>query len=142
MKRNIIKIIGLVMVILVVLGLIGKQMRTNKQVVSTYEKVLVDVVANKVFVKEFKGSEVPAFPVESPFSQGKNAYPAVMCESCNIIYALDAKPAPPGTQVDPEKYLPRCPKCGGPVLGEPKIPKSQKSMDVPGPVEIIKVPRE
>jgi len=141
MKKSV-KLAVLVVVILVALGFIVKQMRSNPNVVSTYEKVLVDVVANKVFVKEFKGSEVPVFPVESPYSEGKNAYPAIMCENCKIVYALDSKPVPQGTQPDPELYLPKCPKCGGPVLGEPALPSGQKEMDVPGPVEIIKVPRE
>ena len=141
MKKNV-KVIVLVVVILVALGFIVKQMRTSSNVVSTYEKVLVDVVANKVFVKEFKGSEVPVFPVESPYSEGKNAYPAIRCENCNIIYALDSSPVTEGTQPDHELYLPRCPKCGGPVLGEPELPSGQKEVDVSGPVEIIKVPRE
>jgi len=142
---NKLKVVVLVVIILAALGLIMKQMKSNPQISATYEKTLVDVSANKVFIANLKTAEKPVFPMESPFSTGKNAYPAIYCEKDKTVFALDSKPLPEGTdpmKVDPELMLPRCPICGAPVIDEPVLPQGQKSMDVPGPVQIIKVPRE
>jgi len=139
------KIVGLIVVILIAVGFIIKQMTADKRITTEYEQVLVDVQANKLFTQKFKMAKPPVFPVESPFSTGKNTYPAIMCDRDKTIFAIESKPMPPDAEhgaIDAELWLPRCSICGGPVLEKPVITEGQESMDIPGPVGIIKVPRE
>ena len=142
------KVVGLIVVILIALGfMIQRVMKSNKGgTVETVTQVLVDVKANKLFANPIKiGPAGPvekvAFPSTSPFSEGNNAYPALQCPKDKTIFALDAKEVKEGeTPPDPLLMVPRCPVCGNSDLVAPELPKGQRSMDLPGPVQIVKVP--
>lgn len=128
--------IGLVVVILVALAFVVKQSKPKQY---TYERILVDTVANKVFVLKIPVGESLTFPTTSPFSQGNNAYPAIKCMQDGTIFAfeepnLEGDGPPP---LDPEAIMPKCPVCGGGNIDVPEIPEGQKNMDVPGPVKIV-----
>lgn len=137
MKQRVVQIV-LIVVILIALGFIVNHLRPKSHQY-TYEQVLVDVTANKVFTQKFSLDKAPEFPVESPFSEGRNAYPVYKCMKDGTIFAF-AEPkfdegAPPP---NPDAIMPRCPVCGGFEVIVPELPEGQDSMDVPGPVQIVK----
>jgi len=141
------KVVGLIVVILIALGfMIQRVMKSNKGgTVETVTQVLVDVKANKLFANPIKiGPAGPvekvAFPSTSPFSEGNNAYPALQCPKDKTIFALDNRPLKEGEAPPDPNMVPRCPLCGSTDLYPPELPKGQKSMDLPGPVQIITIP--
>jgi len=136
-----VKGIILVVVILVALGFVAKNLtRPADQAIKVYEEVLVDVAANKVFLQELDITKVDAFPIESPYSEGKNAYPALQCESDGTICAHRVSRTAPDTEVtDPGQVAgpPKCPVCGNILMSKPQLPEGVKEMDVEGPVKIV-----
>jgi len=142
--KNTGKQIALIVVILLALGYIVKTL--GKQ--ASYERILVDTQANKVFVKSIS-SKIPAeYPMKSPFSEGNNAYPALKCMKCEAVFGVKEKPAvktaaeetpssPQMRDMGPPTW-PRCPVCGSTVdITVPTLPEGQKSMDVAGPIQLI-----
>lgn len=128
--------IGLIVVILVALGFVVKQLRPKPY---TYERTLVDVQANKVFAQKVVVGQAMEIPADSPFSEGKNAYPVYKCTKDGTFFAF-VEPAfsPDAPPPDPDTIMPKCPVCGGMEITIPELPEGQKSMDVPGPVQIVK----
>lgn len=141
MKQKLVQI-GLVVVILIALGFVVKQLKPKQY--GGYERLLVDVTANKVFIMKVKAGEALEFPTTSPYSEGKNAYPVLKCMKDGTIFAYDEpKPVLPGAggegMAPPEMgAIPVCPVCGGYEITVVELPEGQDSMDVPGPVQIAK----
>ncbi len=135
MKQKLIQV-GLIVVILIALGFVVKQLKPKPY---TYERILVDTVANKVFSQTITVGQAMEMPAASPFSEGKNAYPAYKCLKDGTIFAFEepavSQDAPP---VNPDLMTPKCPVCGSTEVTIPELPEGQKSMDVPGPVQIVK----
>ncbi|MBN1445766.1 MAG: hypothetical protein JW957_06640 [Candidatus Omnitrophica bacterium] len=132
--------IGLIVVIIVALGFVVKQLKPKQY--GGYERMMVDVVANKVFITKVKAGEVLEFPTTSPYSEGKNAYPVLKCMKDGTIFAYDEpKPVPTGegaADLPPVEAVPVCPVCGSNEIGLVEMPEGQKVMDVPGPVQVAK----
>ncbi len=146
MKKQRLMQTGLIVVILIAVGLIARQLKPRQdtiEVVKDFELVLVDTQANKVFKKTVSAKEPLEYPMESPFSEGKNAYPVFQCVNDGTIFAFDMPSAKDLENVplqDPQKdpRVPKCPVCNGFMVKVPELPKGQKSMDIPGPVKIVK----
>jgi len=136
-----VKGVVLVAIILVAIGFIARNLtRPANKPVQVYEEVLVDVVANKVFLQELDITKVDAFPIASPYSEGKNAYPALQCENDGTICAHRLNISAPDTEVtDPGQVAgpPKCPVCGNILMSKPQLPEGVKEMDVEGPVKIV-----
>lgn len=128
MKR-ILAQIGLVVIIVIALGFVVKQLKPRQSV--GYERVLVDVKANKVFTAVVKTGEIMTFPAKSPYSEGNNAYPVLKCLKDGTIFAYDEA-------ASDEDAIPVCPICGGYEITVVELPAGQKSMDVPGPIQVAK----
>ncbi len=116
------KIIGLVVVILIALGFIVKQAMPKKY---TYETVLLDT-EKKILYK----AKIPAgtkFPVKSPYSGKKTAYPAYQCLEDGTIFPYVPPPPPKeGEPVPPDFGIPRCPKDGSTNVTVPQIPEGKE----------------
>ncbi len=128
MKRTLAQI-GLVVIIVIALGFVVKQLKPRQSV--GYERVLVDVKANKVFIATFKPGEALSFPAKSPYSEGNNAYPVFKCLKDGTIFAYDAS-------LSGEDAIPVCPVCSGFEITTVEPPAGQKVMDIPGPVPVAK----
>lgn len=128
--------VGLIVVILVALGLVAKSVKPKPY---TYEKLLVDVQANKVFLQKVVVGQNLEIPTSSPFSEGKNAYPVYKCMKDNTIFAFEEPAFSPDAQsADSAVMIPKCPVCGSMEIDIPDLPAGQQSIDVPGPVQIVK----
>ena len=145
MKNRKLVQISLVVVILIALGFIARNLipkQTTIEQITSWDLILVDTEANKVFLKTVTAGEPLEYPMESPFSEGKNAYPVFQCVEDGTIFAFagtqfnDAA----GEVTDPQKdpRIPKCPVCNGLRVKSPELPKGQKSMDVEGPIKIVK----
>ncbi len=132
--------IGLIVVIVIALGFVVKQLKPKQY--GGYERMLVDVKANKVFIVKVKAGEAMEFPTVSPYSEGKNAYPVLKCMKDGTIFAFEEPMyAPSGegaADMPPVEAVPVCPVCGGYEITVVDMPEGQKSMDVPGPVQVVK----
>ncbi|MBN1445543.1 MAG: hypothetical protein JW957_05505 [Candidatus Omnitrophica bacterium] len=123
--KPIVKQILLVLVILIALSLLAKQMKPKTYTVS--DRVLVDIQANKLFIKKIDSANAE-YPVSSPFSEGKNAYPAYTCMKDGTIFAVKSEKPGEGS---------KCPVCGSTdEIVSAFLPEGQESKDVPGPVQI------
>ncbi|MCD6219654.1 hypothetical protein J7K43_04645 [Candidatus Calescamantes bacterium] len=115
------KIIGLVIIILIALGFIVKQVMPKKY---TYETVLIDTEA-KILYK----TKIPAgtkFPIKSPYSKKKTAYPAYRCRKCGAIFPYIPPPPPKeGEEIPPEYGIPKCPSCGSLDVEVPRLPEGK-----------------
>ncbi len=115
------KIVVLVLVILLAVGFIVKQAMPKKY---TYEAVLLDTEA-KVLYK----TKLPAgvkFPVKSPYSGKKTAYPAYRCTKDGTIFPYIPPPPPKeGEEIPPEYGIPRCPKDGSLDVEVPRLPEGK-----------------
>ena len=126
----------LVAVIIIALGVVAKQIRSRASTsATTYDRIMVDVHANKVFIQPTIVGAPTEIPTDSPFSQGKNAYPALKCMNDGTIFAYDE----PASTISPNALPmgPRCPVCGSSDVRPPELPAGQKNMDVPGPVQVV-----
>ena len=127
----------LVVIIIIALGLVAKQIRSTASTSpTTYDKIMVDTQANKVFIQPTVVSALTEIPADSPFSEGKNAYPAFQCKKDGTVFAY-VEPAPDNSP-NAVPVGPRCPVCGSSDVMPPQLPAGQKSMDVPGPVQVVK----
>jgi len=127
----------LVVIIIIALGIVAKQIRPRASTSpTTYDRIMVDTKANKVFIQPTVVSASTEIPAGSPFSQGKNAYPAFQCVKDGTVFAYE-EPAP-STDVNAAPMGPRCPVCGSSDVMPPQLPAGQKSMDVSGPVQVVK----
>ena len=96
------------------------------------ERVMVDVQENKLFVFKIPAGQVVEYPAETPFSEGKNAYPAYECMDCGAIFGVSETTLPENTDI-------KCPVCGSIMLSSAIIPEGQESVDVSGePVKVVK----
>ncbi len=128
--------IGLIVVIVVALGFVVKQLKPKPY---TYERILVDVQASKVFSQKMVVGQAFEFPADSPFSEGKNAYPVYKCMKDGTVFAFEEPSfSPDAPPANPDAMMPKCPVCGSMEITMPELPEGQKSMDVPGPVTIVK----
>ncbi|MBN1445179.1 MAG: hypothetical protein JW957_03625 [Candidatus Omnitrophica bacterium] len=138
------KQIVLVVVILIALAALVKSMGQQ----ASYERILVDTQANKVFVKRISSNAAVEYPTSSPFSKGNNAYPALKCLNCEAVFGVKEKPIIESTEEMPASpqvmgeitppTWPKCPVCGAVANAMvPVLPEGQKSMDVAGPVQLI-----
>ncbi len=132
MKQRLVQI-GLIVVILVALGFVFKQLKPKQY---SYERLLVDVKANKVFIKKYIAGKDMGFPTESPFSEGKNSYPVMKCVKDGTIFAYN-EPMNPESAGPSRSDMPKCPVCGGFDVILPELPSGQTSMDVPGPIQVV-----
>jgi len=132
-------VVVLVVAALVAVGLLFNRTtrQTSQRSSNTYTLKLVDVEANKVFLQEFSMDEFVSLPMQSPFSSGKNAYLVYKCSKDGTIFAFEESR---GDETGPPvPSAPRCPVCGSSdYLVEPELPEGQKSMDIPGPVTIVR----
>ena len=117
------KIIGLIIIILLAIGFIVKQSIPKKY---TYETVLLDT-QTKVLYK----AKIPTgvkFPIKSPYSGKKTAYPAYQCKDGTIFpYVPPPPPKNPEEEakLGPDYGLPKCPKDGSPDVTIPKLPEGK-----------------
>ena len=127
---------GLLLIIIVIaLGFVARQLRTGVSTsAATYDRIMVDIQANKIFIQPTVVSAPAPVPADSPFSAGKNAYPAFKCMKDGTIFAYEEPALSPGAQ----QVGPRCPVCGGSDIMPPQLPAGQKSMDITGPVQTVK----
>ncbi|MBN1445291.1 MAG: hypothetical protein JW957_04200 [Candidatus Omnitrophica bacterium] len=135
------KLAVLVIVIVIAIGFMIKQFQPKKISTppDTVEEILVDVKANKLFLKSVKIG-TGAYPTTSPFSEGNNAYLAVQCADCKALFAVQGQPPMEGP-FDLEIWTPACPVCGSKnFLPKPEFPAGKKSVDLPGPVHVVKLP--
>ncbi len=138
------KMVFLLLIILIAAGFIIMRTSASRGGKGAYQEILVDVSANKLFVQSFSISRPPVFPVESPHGTGKNSYPAMQCDADRTIFALDAAPMPEPERlkdIDMELWRPLCPVCGESAISKAMLPEGTKSVDVQGPVQIVKIPR-
>lgn len=133
MKNKLIGIVA-VLIIIVSVSFIFKQFSSISQY--TYDRIMVDVQANKVFVGKLPVDKVILFPVESPYSAGQNAYPAAKCVNCGKIFGF----IEPSVSAEiPGQTGIKCPYCGSADEPDiPSIPGGEKVMDVEGPVQVAK----
>ncbi|NOZ64093.1 MAG: hypothetical protein GXO71_04040 [Caldiserica bacterium] len=115
------KIIVLAIVILLAVGFIVKQAIPKKY---TYEAVLLDTEA-KVLYK----AKIPLgvkFPIKSPYSGKKTAYPAYQCAKDGTIFPYVPPPPPKeGEEVSPDYGIPKCPKDGSLDVDVPILPEGK-----------------
>jgi hypothetical protein len=126
------KVVGVVAAILIVVAVIAivVQLRPERY---TYNQTLIDTEAKTIFRQEFTAGEAVEFPIESPFSDGRNAYPVYQCNQDGTIFAYipytlgpEEEEAPP----PPEMMMPKCPVCGSIDVIVPEIPEGQDSIKV------------
>jgi len=133
MKEKLLPVV-LVIIILAALGFIVKRAIPQKP---EYEIVLVDVKAKKIFKQKMTVGEQITYPVNSPYSGEKTAYPAYKCEKCGEIFALifyTPKGPEDEAAVSPDIMSPpTCPKCGAVEITIPNIPEGKKEIDVNQP---------
>ncbi|MCM8777612.1 MAG: hypothetical protein NC905_05060 [Candidatus Omnitrophica bacterium] len=133
MKQKAVQVV-LIVVILLAIGIIVNNLKPRTY--NYYERVLVDVQANKVFLHRLEYGKPVEFPVESPFSQGKNAYPAIQCKKDGTIFAIEERAESPDNPSLPT--IIKCPVCGRADVDVPQLPEGKKSMDIHGPVQVVK----
>ncbi|HIE43632.1 MAG TPA: hypothetical protein EYP78_02405 [Candidatus Omnitrophica bacterium] len=123
------KVIILTIIILIAVGFIVKQLMPKKYV---YTRILVDVEAKKIFKKSFVAGHRYEFPVESPYSKGKNAYPAYQCREDGTVFAFVPViiETPEEVPIDPEATVPRCPTDGSTNVTIPEIPEGEEFITV------------
>ena len=120
----------LVIIILAALGFIFKQAAPKKPV---YTAVLVDVKAKKIFKQKMIAGQQITYPVKSPYSREKTAYPVYKCTKCGTIFAyVPYTPKSPEDMaaMNPDLMMPKCPKCGAIEIAVPKVPEGKKEIDV------------
>jgi len=129
MKEKLLPVI-LVIIILAALGFIVKQAIPKKPV---YEIILVDVKAKKIFKQKMSIGQQMVYPIKSPYSGEKTAYPAYKCTKCGTIFAfvpyIPKSPEDEAT-MNPDLMMPKCPKCGAIEVTIPEIPEGKKEIDV------------
>ncbi|MBN1445281.1 MAG: hypothetical protein JW957_04145 [Candidatus Omnitrophica bacterium] len=122
-------IVLLIVLIVAAMFLVRKQTRPVQYV---RERVLVDTQENKLFIFKIPAGQIFEYPAESPFSEGKNAYPAYECMDCGAIFGVSETTLPADTDI-------KCPVCGSVMLSSAILPEGQESADVPGePVKVVK----
>ncbi|MCD6408111.1 hypothetical protein J7L87_03570 [bacterium] len=131
-----------VILILIILGAIGFIVKRAVPQKPTYTMVLVDVQAKKIFKKPVKVGTTINYPVESPYSKSKTAYPVYKCMKCGEIFAfvpyVPKGPEDPNA-MNPELMMPKCPKCGAIEVVVPEIPEGKEYIDVQQPeIPIVK----
>ncbi len=129
MKEKLMPVI-LVIIILAALGFIVKQAIPKKPV---YETILVDVKAKKMFKQELPAQGEITYPIKSPYSGEKTAYPVYKCTKCGEIFAyVPYIPKSPEDEaaINPDLVIPKCPKCGSIEITIPEIPEGKKEIDV------------
>lgn len=120
----------LVIIILAALGFIFKQAAPKKP---SYTMVLVDVKAKKIFKQKLSVGSQLTYPVKSPYSGEKTAYPVYKCTKCGTIFAyVPYTPKGPDDMaaMNPDLMMPKCPKCGAIEVTMPEIPEGKKEIDV------------
>lgn len=129
MKEKVLPVI-LVLIILGAIGFIVKRAAPQKP---TYTVVLVDTQAKKIFKKTLKAGTIVNYPVESPYSKSKTAYPVYKCMKCGEIFAF-VPYVPKGPEdmnaMNPDFMMPKCPKCGSIEVIVPEIPEGKTYIDI------------
>ena len=117
-----VQIIVLLLIIVGALGVIVKQLMPKQY---TYETVLIDTEAKVLYKALLKPGT--KFPVKSPYSKKKTAYPAYQCMKCGAIFPFVPPPPPkPGQEIPPDYGIPKCPQCGSLDVTVPEIPEGKK----------------
>ena len=133
-----------VILILIILGAIGFIVKRTVPQTPTSTMILVDVQEKKIFKKPVKMGRTINFPVESPYSRSKTAYPVYKCMKCGEIFAfLPYEPKGPEDPIamNPDLAIPKCPKCGSMEVIVPEIPEGKEYIDVQQPeIPIVKPP--
>ena len=133
-----VKAVVSIVIILIAAFLIVKQLRPQRY---THMQTLVDVEAGKVYQQKMVSGKRVEFPVQSPYSKGKNAYPAYECRECGAIFAYVPPPPPTSAEEMRTRGIPevgyRCPFDGSYNVTTPQIPEGEEFIPIEEEIPIV-----